>query len=49
MKPSMKHLKSTACAIAIVLSMLVGNTQAQQFPNPTDRRRKFPVPQRATR
>ena len=31
----MKHLKSTACAIGIVLSMLVGSTQAQQVPIPT--------------
>jgi hypothetical protein len=34
MKPGMKHLKSTACAIGIVLSMLVGSTQAQQVPIP---------------
>ena len=31
----MKHLKSTACAVGIGLSMLMGSTQAQQFPNPT--------------
>jgi hypothetical protein len=30
----MKHLKSTACAVSIVLSMLVGNVQAQQVPIP---------------
>ena len=35
MKPSLQHLKSTACATAIVLSMLVGSTQAQQVPIPT--------------
>ena len=29
-----KHLKSTACAIGIILSMLVGNLQAQQVPIP---------------
>jgi hypothetical protein len=34
MKPVMKHLKSTACAVSIVLSMLVGNLQAQQVPIP---------------
>ena len=34
MKPGMKHLKSTACAIGTVLSMLVGNLQAQQVPIP---------------
>ena len=34
MKPGMKHLKSTACAVSIVLSMLVGNVQAQQVPIP---------------
>jgi hypothetical protein len=34
MKPGMKHLKPTACAIGIVLSMLVGSTQAQQVPIP---------------
>ena len=34
MKPRMKHLKSTACAIGIVLSMLAGSTQAQQVPIP---------------
>jgi hypothetical protein len=34
MKPGMKYLKSTACAIGIVLSMLVGSTQAQQVPIP---------------
>ena len=34
MKPGMKHLKSTACAIGIVLAMLVGNLQAQQVPIP---------------
>ena len=28
------HLKLTACAIGIVLSMLVGNVQAQQVPIP---------------
>ena len=33
MKPGMKHLKSTACAIGIVLSMLAGSTQAQQVPS----------------
>ena len=30
----MKHLKSIACAIGIILSMLVGNVQAQQVPIP---------------
>src|SRR5260221_10585156 len=34
MKPSSMHLKCTTCAIAIVLSILVGSVQAQQFPNP---------------
>ena len=34
MKTNMKHLKSTACAIGIVLAMLVGNLQAQQVPIP---------------
>ena len=34
MKPYMKHLQSTACAIGTVLSMLVGNLQAQQVPIP---------------
>ena len=34
MKPGMKHLKSTACAITIVISALVGNVQAQQVPLP---------------
>jgi hypothetical protein len=34
MKPGLKHLKSTACAVSIVLSMLVGNVQAQQVPIP---------------
>ena len=34
MKPGMKHLKSTAFAIGIVLSMPVGNLQAQQVPIP---------------
>ena len=34
MKPGLKHLKSTACAVGIVLSMLVGNVQAQQVPIP---------------
>jgi hypothetical protein len=33
MNPGMKHLKSAACAIAIVL-LLVGNVQAQQVPLP---------------
>ena len=32
--PGMKHLTSTACATGIVLSMLVGNLQAQQVPIP---------------
>ena len=31
---NMKHLKSTACAVGIALSMLVGNLQAQQVPIP---------------
>ena len=35
MQLELKHPKSTACAIGIVLSMLMGSTQAQQFPNPT--------------
>ena len=35
MKLELKLPKSTACAIGIVLSMLAGNTQAQQFPIPT--------------
>ena len=35
MKLELKLPKSTACAIGIVLSMLAGSTQAQQFPNPT--------------
>jgi hypothetical protein len=35
MKSASWHLKSTACATGIVLSMLVGNLQAQQVPNPT--------------
>ena len=34
MKPGLKHLKCTACASAIVLSMLVGDLQAQQVPIP---------------
>ena len=34
MKPGMKHLKSTACAIGTVLAMLVGDLQAQQVPIP---------------
>ena len=34
MKPCMKHLTSTACAVGIVLSMLMGNLQAQQVPIP---------------
>jgi hypothetical protein len=34
MKPGMKHLKSAACALGIVLSTLVGNAQAQQVPIP---------------
>ena len=34
MKPGMKHLKFTACAIGTVLLMLVGNVQAQQVPIP---------------
>jgi hypothetical protein len=34
MKPGMRHPKSTACAVSIVLSMLVGNLQAQQVPIP---------------
>ena len=34
MKSRLKHLKCTACAIAIILSMLVGNAQAQQVPIP---------------
>jgi hypothetical protein len=34
MKPGMKHLKSTACAIGTVLALLVGNLQAQQVPIP---------------
>ena len=34
MKPGVKHLKSTACAIATVLLMLGGTLQAQQFPIP---------------
>jgi hypothetical protein len=34
MKPDMKLLTSTACAIGIILSMLVGNVQAQQVPIP---------------
>ena len=33
-KPGMKHLKSTACAIGTVLAMLVGDLQAQQVPIP---------------
>ena len=36
MQPGMKLLKSTACAIGIVLSMLVGNVQAQQVPHSAD-------------
>ena len=35
MKPYMKHRKSTACAIGIVLLMLVGAAWAQQVPIPT--------------
>ncbi|MGC2747125.1 MAG: DUF1214 domain-containing protein [Pseudolabrys sp.] len=34
MKPGMRHLKSTTCAVGVVLSMLVGNVQAQQVPIP---------------
>ena len=34
MKPGMRHPKSTACAVSIVLSMLAGNVQAQQVPIP---------------
>jgi hypothetical protein len=35
MKSGTKHLEYTACAIGIVLSMLVGSTQAQQVQVPT--------------
>ena len=34
MKPGVRHLKPTACAIATVLLMLGGTLQAQQFPIP---------------
>jgi len=34
MKPSLQHLKCLACAIGIILSVLVGNVQAQQVPLP---------------
>jgi hypothetical protein len=34
MKPGMKHLTFTACAIGVILSVLVGNAQAQQVPLP---------------
>jgi hypothetical protein len=34
LKPSLKQLKSTACAISAILAMLVGSVQAQQVPNP---------------
>jgi hypothetical protein len=34
MNSGMKHLKSSACAIGAVLSMLVGSVQAQQVPIP---------------
>ena len=34
MKPSMKHLTFTACAISASLLVLVGNAQAQQVPIP---------------
>jgi hypothetical protein len=34
MKPGMRHPKSTACAVGIVLSMLVGNLQAQFIGDP---------------
>ena len=34
MKPSMKHLTCTACAISAALLVLVGNAQAQQVPIP---------------
>lgn len=35
MKPGMKHLKFTACAIGTVLAVLVADLQAQQVPIPT--------------
>ena len=35
MKPPLTHLKSTTYAVGITLLMLMGSTQAQQFPNPT--------------
>jgi hypothetical protein len=36
MKPELKHLMFTACAVAIIPSMLMllGNAQAQQVPIP---------------
>jgi hypothetical protein len=34
MKPGLNHLKCTACAIGFILSVLVGNVQAQQVPIP---------------
>jgi hypothetical protein len=34
MKPGMKRLTFTACAIGVILSVLVGNAQAQQVPIP---------------
>ena len=34
MKPGMKHLKYSVCAIGTVLPMLAGNVQAQQVPIP---------------
>ena len=33
-KPGMKHLTFTACAIGTVLALLVGDLQAQQVPLP---------------
>ncbi len=35
MKPGTKHLKSAACATAVVLAMLLVDAQAQQVPTPT--------------
>jgi hypothetical protein len=34
LKPSMKQLKSTACALSAILAMLVGSLRAQQVPIP---------------
>ena len=48
MKPGMKHLKSTACAIGTVLSMLARSTTRSNIPiQPPPP--KFPAPPPVTR